>query len=1129
MSMSTTHMTHFMQAGAGMHAPTTYMALGAVLTFLLFLTLWREMATTNMRGFFPRSFAALAFFGSRVLVIIFSASLITTVSAPPVMYMVVNLVCLYLAMVALPEAVRTSILDPKPEPEETPGAGAAPEEPAAAPAIHRYVGIALAWWHAARERYLRNFHVQAGLSALGALILYLALPHSGWVGDTPTAVLSFLILGATVRVVVEMFRTVDAAEGGFRRIAQVMVISLTASWLFVVLASLQSGTVAAVLLQGSRIADIFALIMGLLGLQTLFLVQSYYHKNRADDIHDEAERAKAEVQLLNRVATDLYEDSSSMIQRQQDRFRALVARVDSLEKILQIGIRIQQHRDVKQLLQSVAELVRDELGFETVIIRTLNENTQCFETRSYVGPNDDIRDAVLRHRLPAAEYEKMVESRFRISRSYFFENINADPGRDEAETAEGAEAEVLGSNQWAEIDRIIIPLLDDDDSQTVGYISVEEPNNSELSVVDAIDNLESIATLTVVAMRQTNYYREVEDKNEKLKLYTEKLSSLNKLKSNFVATISHEFRTPLTSIKAYCETLLKNVDNVDRDILKEFLHVIDEESNRLMSLIEDILDFSQMESGAVRFERAICDLKQIVDEVAGDLEEEFARKRITLRKDVPRGPAHVRAETELMKQMMSNLIQNAVKFTPDDGNVLVLIEDETVAVRIMVQDDGIGIPEDQLESIFDHFHQADGSSTREHGGAGMGLAICKNIVEWHDGKIWVENVSSRGARFVVVIPKKQAIVRSHVMNLDGTMRRFEAERYLEVLVEMVAELMSVKTASIMLLSDDRSELRIESAIGLDAMVVEDGRETMGEGIAGKVALEGKPYLVEDISRDERVDATNNDFIYDSRSFMSVPITLNDEVIGVINVSNPAHKSTFDQGDCDLLMLFTQRIALALDKLMNFASKSGEFEEIQETFKSMLDARRYIDDRSADAMSSVLQGVAVRLGLDADETATLRYVYNVYDLGLARIGHHIIKQPRPLSDKDRRSVEQHTIIGTDMLRNIEKIPAVRDAVLYHHENFDGTGYPGSLAGEEIPLMARIIRVTDTFRALVSHRPYQKQYTVEEAVEVLRYRSGTFFDPRIVAVFVDALKGHEDRFLPATAQGAKQPKATVGTTS
>jgi len=102
------------------------------------------------------------------------------------------------------------------------------------------------------------------------------------------------------------------------------------------------------------------------------------------------------------------------------------------------------------------------------------------------------------------------------------------------------------------------------------------------------------------------------------------------------------------------------------------------------------------------------------------------------------------------------------------------------------------------------------------------------------------------------------------------------------------------------------------------------------------------------------------------------------------------------------------------------------------------------------------------------------------------------------------------VGTDMLKPIEFIPRVRDAVLYHHENYDGSGYPGKLSGDEIPLDARIIRVADTFRALVSHRPYQKQYSLGEAMEVLKHQSGVLFDPRVVDTFIDSVQRHAAHF-------------------
>jgi HD-GYP domain-containing protein (c-di-GMP phosphodiesterase class II) len=122
------------------------------------------------------------------------------------------------------------------------------------------------------------------------------------------------------------------------------------------------------------------------------------------------------------------------------------------------------------------------------------------------------------------------------------------------------------------------------------------------------------------------------------------------------------------------------------------------------------------------------------------------------------------------------------------------------------------------------------------------------------------------------------------------------------------------------------------------------------------------------------------------------------------------------------------------------------------------------------------------------------------------------------------VEQHTIVGTEMLKAVEVGPQVRDAVLYHHENYDGTGYPAKLSGEQIPVLARVIRVADSFRALTSRRTYQRQYSIEEAIEVLKHRSGALFDPRIVSVFVDVVRKRRDMFgnerAPGRAKGAER---------
>jgi HD-GYP domain-containing protein (c-di-GMP phosphodiesterase class II) len=334
------------------------------------------------------------------------------------------------------------------------------------------------------------------------------------------------------------------------------------------------------------------------------------------------------------------------------------------------------------------------------------------------------------------------------------------------------------------------------------------------------------------------------------------------------------------------------------------------------------------------------------------------------------------------------------------------------------------------------------------------------------------------------------------------------ERYMELVVELIAELLNVKRASLMMVDPEAGELRIDSAIGLDEDVVEHARVRFGEAIAGAVAQENSAYLVRDVMADGRVSVSGRR--YESASFLSVPIRRDNRVIGVINVTDPVGRPALNEADRALLELFADRVVMAIDALSRFKERSREFEDVRSTFKSILDAKRYISTPNVDALAVVIRDVAERLGMTPEEQATLRYTFHVYDLGLAKVGHNIINHPRELTLEDRANVEQHTIIGVDMLKLIEFIPRVRDAVLYHHENYDGSGYPGKLSGEEIPLDARILRVADTFRALVSHRPYQKQYSLGEAIEVLKHRSGSLFDPRVVDAFIAAVQQNASLF-------------------
>ena len=939
--------------------------------------------------------------------------------------------------------------------------------------------------------------------ALAGAVVFLILSRTTVMPLTLAGLINTVLMAALAGPVVFLFQCVQASAQE-RKWNSYITLALATLSSLAVFTLLRLPGYGEFIKLSAMVLDVLTFIALLLLMRSHVLSLGLHYKKEADTSRAETEKARDELERISRIATDVYEDNNSLIKRQKEQTRSLTKRVHNLEKILQIGMTIQKRKDLNDLLQMIVELVRENLGFNTVLLRLFNEKTQSFETKAHVGVNEEVLDTILNYRMPLSEYNKLIKANYRISKSYFLRGRSSGGGH---ESGEGES--VLVDNAWGDIDLLLVPLRGDG-NRPAGYLSVESPENAKVSVAEVIETLEVIADLVVIAIGNARLFEELESKNDKLESYAAKLAGLNKMKANFVATISHEFRTPLTSIKAYCETLLRNADDVDRNILKEFLVVIDEESNRLMALIEDILDFSQMESGAIKFERTPCSLNEVVTIAAKELDKNFREKNITLHQELPATEVTIRAERELMKQLVVNLLHNASKFTPAGGNVWIKLEDETVTAKIVVTDDGIGIPEDQIDKIFDRFHQVDSSTTREHGGSGLGLAICRNIIEWHDGRIWVENQSQRGARFTAVLPKKHVIVRSEAVNRCEAIHRFEVERYLELLIEIVAELLRAKRVSIMSLDSSNQELRIQCALGLDEEVVEHARLKAGEGIAGRTLQDKSSYLVGNIEEDPRFNRRNNDFLYESKSFLSVPIKKAGEVIGIVNVTNLQNKEKFDEKDCKLLEIFAERVGIALGKLDELTRGSMAFAEVRNALKAILDVKRYSDEQHSDEITQLSLEVAAKMGLGSDEQSVLRYLLGVYDLGLSRVGYHIIKNPLQLSPADRQAVEQHALGGMEMLETVEDESRILDAILYHHENFDGTGYPARLSGDAIPLEARIIRVADSLRALMSHRPYQKRYSLEEAIEVLKHRSGTFFDPKIVAVFLDMLENKQSIF-------------------
>jgi|GEM_PF-1493789 len=254
--------------------------------------------------------------------------------------------------------------------------------------------------------------------------------------------------------------------------------------------------------------------------------------------------------------------------------------------------------------------------------------------------------------------------------------------------------------------------------------------------------------------------KELQALNEALGRANQELQELDRLKSNFLATVSHEFKTPLTSITAFSEILSDEMQEraAPPEVLR-FLNIINNESGRLGRLIRNLLDLSRIEARRMRWEHSTFRVKDVVDASMDGLLPVFSEKNIQVHHSIECPEARISADRDRIQQVITNLIENAVKFSNKGSRIWVDCHESNHGrngkryLEFSVKDEGPGIPPSQLVRIFERFTQVDSTDTRGTGGSGLGLAISKEIVEHHGGSIWVDSEEGIGATFHFTIPR----------------------------------------------------------------------------------------------------------------------------------------------------------------------------------------------------------------------------------------------------------------------------------------------------------------------------------------------------------------------------------------
>jgi two-component system phosphate regulon sensor histidine kinase PhoR len=231
------------------------------------------------------------------------------------------------------------------------------------------------------------------------------------------------------------------------------------------------------------------------------------------------------------------------------------------------------------------------------------------------------------------------------------------------------------------------------------------------------------------------------------------LKRLEQMRKDFVANVSHELKTPITSIKGFSETLLDGALK-DQQTAEYFLSIILKESDRLQTLIQDLLDLSKIEQQGYQLSIQTCDVKEILEDIKIILQNKSKEKEVEVSVSLPEGLLLIEGDLYRLKQIFINLISNALTYTPKGGSVNVKVKKHDQFVQVIVSDTGIGMKKEEIPRIFERFYRVDRARSRNSGGTGLGLAIVKHLVEAHKGQISVSSKIGEGTTFTVKLYKK---------------------------------------------------------------------------------------------------------------------------------------------------------------------------------------------------------------------------------------------------------------------------------------------------------------------------------------------------------------------------------------
>ncbi len=410
-------------------------------------------------------------------------------------------------------------------------------------------------------------------------------------------------------------------------------------------------------------------------------------------------------------------------------FDELQRRLDEVSTLYTVAQQTTTSLDLNEVLEGIVSIIKQVLNCRGCCIFLVDEEKQELSIRAASGLSEKWRD----------------EARLKVG-----EGISGQVA------ATGKPLYIPDTHEYPDFiffdpavrSLLVVPMITKD--RVIGTLSIDDTKVDAFTGND--ERLLSIAAAqAAVAIENAQLYEDLKERARKLEQAYNELKELDRLKSEFVQNVSHELRTPLTFVKAYVELMLDGALGEINERQRESLQIVAERTNVLTRLVRDIISLQQIEQGTLHL--SLVDLGEIAHISMLGAEPTARQAGIELKAEILPDLPLVLGDRDRLNQVFDNLLGNAIKFSPGGGKVTIRVRDAGDVLEASISDTGIGIPEGELEKIFERFYQVDGSTTRRFGGTGLGLAIVKRIVEAHGGRVWAESELGRGSTFFFTLPK----------------------------------------------------------------------------------------------------------------------------------------------------------------------------------------------------------------------------------------------------------------------------------------------------------------------------------------------------------------------------------------